>query len=229
MIDIKEIEIVVAGEEHFKYIDEVLEAMSAAAKVRGTGIAKRTHEYVETLMREHKAVLALYHGRFAGFSYIETWSHKLFVTNSGLIVPPEFRGLGVASLIKRRVFQLARERYPEAKVFSLTTGAQVLYMNYKLGFRPVTFDVLTKDQQFWRGCESCVNYDVLRRYGGSKCLCTALLWDPAEHQGQGINDVQAGSEAQAIATPPKKEKVVLAYSGGLDTSFAVKYLTEDCG
>ena len=27
----------------------------------------------------------------------------------------------------------------------------------------------------------------------------------------------------------KKEKVVLAFSGGLDTSFCAKYLTEDCG
>ena len=27
----------------------------------------------------------------------------------------------------------------------------------------------------------------------------------------------------------KKEKVVLAFSGGLDTSFCVKYLSEDCG
>lgn len=231
MIDVNEIEIVVASEEHYGYIDEILDTMSAAAKVRGTGIAKRTHEYVEKVMREHKAVLALYHSRFVGFSYIESWSHRLFVTNSGLIVHPDFRNLGVATRIKRRVFQLARERYPEAKVFSLTTGAAVLYMNYKLGFRPVTFDVLTKDKMFWKGCESCVNYDVLRRYGGSKCLCTALLWDPAEHKNSNVlNDIQENNENTQMTTQQqKKEKVVLAYSGGLDTSFAVKYLSEDCG
>ena len=227
MIDINEIEIVVAGKEHLKYIDELLETMAAAAKVRGTGIAKRTHEYVEKVMLEGKAVLALYHGRFAGFSYIESWDHQLFVTNSGLIVHPDFRGIGVATRIKRRVFALARERYPLAKVFSLTTGAAVLNMNTKLGFKPVTFEVLTRDKKFWKGCESCVNFDILQRNGGQKCLCTALLYDPAEHiDDEPINYETMNNEQN---TPQKREKVVLAYSGGLDTSFAVKYLTEDCG
>ena len=226
MIDINDIEIVVAGKEHLKYIDEIIETMSDAAKVRGTGIAKRTHAYVEKVMLENKAVLALYHGRFAGFSYIESWSHKLFVTNSGLIVHPDFRGIGVASRIKRRVFALARERYPMAKVFSLTTGAAVLNMNTKLGFKPVTFEVLTRDKEFWKGCESCVNYDILQRNGGAKCLCTALLYDPAEHIGEPPVDYMAASSS---TQPKRREKVVLAYSGGLDTSFAVKYLSEDCG
>ena len=226
MIDINDIEIVVAGKEHLKYIDEIIETMSDAAKVRGTGIAKRTHAYLEKVMLENKAVLALYHGRFAGFSYIESWSHKLFVTNSGLIVHPDFRGIGVASRIKRRVFALARERYPMAKVFSLTTGAAVLNMNTKLGFKPVTFEVLTRDKEFWKGCESCVNYDILQRNGGAKCLCTALLYDPAEHIGEPPVDYKAASSS---TQPKRREKVVLAYSGGLDTSFAVKYLSEDCG
>lgn len=186
MIDIKDIEIVVAGESHLKYIDEIIDTMAAAAKVRGTGIARRTHEYLEKVMRQNKAVLALYHGRFAGFSYIESWDHQLFVTNSGLIVHPDFRGIGVATMIKRRVFALARERYPLAKVFSLTTGAAVLNMNTKLGFKPVTFEVLTRDEQFWKGCESCVNFDILQRNGGAKCLCTALLYDPAEHINEEI-------------------------------------------
>ena len=225
MIDVNEIEVVVCDEEHVKYIDEILKTMSDAAKVRGTGIAKRTHEYVEKVMREHKAVLALYHGRFAGFSYIESWSHRLFVTNSGLIVHPDFRGIGLASRIKRRVFALARQRYPLAKVFSLTTGAAVLNMNTKLGFKPVTFEALTSDKQFWKGCESCVNFDILQRNGGQKCLCTALLWDPAEHlDEQPVIEEKMDNKKKEI----KREKVVLAYSGGLDTSFAVKYLTE-CG
>ena len=186
MTDINEIEIVVAGEPHLKYIDEIVETMAAAAKVRGTGIARRTHEYMEKVMRENKAVLALHHGRFAGFSYIESWDHQLFVTNSGLIVHPDFRGIGVATLIKRRVFALARERYPHAKVFSLTTGAAVLNMNTKLGFKPVTFEVLTRDKAFWKGCESYVNLDILQRNDGEKCLCSALLYDPAEHINEEI-------------------------------------------
>lgn len=221
MIDVNEIEVVVAGEEHIKYIDEILATMSDAAKVRGTGIAKRTPEYVKKLMLENKAVIALYHGRFAGFSYIESWSHKEFVANSGLIVHPDFRGIKLATRIKRRIFELSREKYPNSKIFSLTTGAAVLKMNTELGFRPVTFQALTDDDAFWRGCQSCVNYDVLQRYGRSKCICTGLLYDPAEH----VKPAKQAADAQ----PKKREKVVLAFSGGLDTSFCVKYLSEDCG
>lgn len=175
------IEVIVAGEEHIPYVDEILDTINRAAKVRGTGIAKRSPEYVAQKMRERKAVIALSkQGEFAGFSYIESWSNKAFVANSGLIVADKFRGIGLASRIKQRIFRLSREMFPEAKIFSLTTGAAVMKMNFELGYRPVTFDELTDDAAFWRGCESCVNYDILQRNGGHKCLCTGLLYDPAE-------------------------------------------------
>ena len=125
------------------------------------------------------------HGEFAGFSYIESWSNKKFVANSGLIVAPKFRGIGLAKRIKRRIFDLSREMFPEAKIFSLTTGEAVMKMNSELGYRPVTFPSLTDDEAFWRGCENCVNYDILQRYGGTKCLCTGMLYDPAEHVDDG--------------------------------------------
>lgn len=217
------VKIVVAGENEFVYINEILNCIADATKIRGTGIARRSYEYIEKVMRDHKAVVATYEGRFVGFSYIESWDHKLFVTNSGLIVHPDFRGNGIASLIKRRIFELARERYPQAKVFSLTTGAAVLKMNSDLGFKPVTFEVLTTDKAFWQACESCVNYDVLQRNGGEKCICTALLYDPMQH----LNDKP--DDDHDVYHPKHRQKVVLAYSGGLDTSFAVKYLSEDCG
>jgi hypothetical protein len=127
-------------------------------------------------------VVALCNGEFAGFSYIESWSNKEFVANSGLIVADKYRGIGLATRIKRRVFKLSREMYPEAKIFSLTTGAAVMKMNFELGYRPVTFDQLTTDPAFWRGCESCVNFDILQRNGGHKCLCVGLLYDPKETQ-----------------------------------------------
>ena len=190
MIESKEIEIVVASSEHVKYVDEVLDTINRAAKVRGTGIAKRSPEYVKQKMIEGKAVLALYQGKFAGFSYIESWSNKRFVANSGLIVSPEFRGHGVARRIKRRIFDLSREMFPEAKIFSLTTGEAVMKMNNELGFRPVTFPSLTDDEAFWRGCESCVNFDILQRNGRRMCLCTGLMYDPAEH----TDDKQKKSE-----------------------------------
>lgn len=179
-VDPSKIEVLVASEEHVGYVDEILDTINRAAKVRGTGIAKRSPAYVKQKMLEHKAVIALYKGEFAGFSYIECWSNKEFVANSGLIVANKFRGIGLATRIKRRIFQLSREMFPQAKIFSLTTGAAVMKMNFELGYRPVTFDELTTDAAFWRGCESCVNYDILQRNGGHKCLCTGLLYDPSE-------------------------------------------------
>lgn len=176
-----EIEVVVAGPEHELYVDTILQTIADAAKVRGTGIAKRTHEYLATKMKEAKAVIALKGDRFAGFSYIETWGNKRYVTTSGLIVHPDFRGLGVAKKIKDMTFSLARTRWPHAKIFSLTSGAAVMKMNTELGYQPVTFADLTDDEAFWRGCEGCVNVDVLHRTERKYCICTAMLYDPEEH------------------------------------------------
>ena len=177
----KEIKVFVAGPEHEVYVDTILQTIADAAKVRGTGIAKRTHEYLATKMKEAKAVIALCGNVFAGFSYIETWGNKQYVTTSGLIVHPDFRGLGVAKKIKDLTFSLARTRWPHAKIFSLTSGAAVMKMNTELGYQPVTFADLTDDESFWRGCEGCVNVDVLHRTGRKYCICTAMLYDPEEH------------------------------------------------
>jgi len=178
----EEIEVLVAAPEHEIYVDTILETIAEAAKVRGTGIAKRTHEYVATKMKEAKAVIALRKsdGRFAGFSYIETWGNKQYVTTSGLIVHPDFRGLGLAKRIKDMTFTLARTRWPHAKIFSLTSGAAVMKMNTELGYKPVTFAELTDDESFWRGCEGCINVDVLHRTDRKYCICTGMLFDPTE-------------------------------------------------
>ena len=183
-----EIKVFVAGAEHEVYVDTILQTIADAAKVRGTGIAKRTHEYLTTKMKEAKAVIALSGDRFAGFSYIETWGNKQYVTTSGLIVHPDFRGLGVAKKIKDMTFSLARTRWPHAKIFSLTSGAAVMKMNTELGYQPVTFADLTDDEAFWRGCEGCVNVDVLHRTGRKYCICTAMLYDPTEHLPAKIPD-----------------------------------------
>ncbi len=176
-----EIEVKVASKEDEKYVDFILKTIEDAAKVRGTGIAKRTHEYLATKMREAKAVIALSGETFAGFSYIETWGNKQYVTTSGLIVHPDFRGLGLSKRIKDMTFTLARTRWPHAKIFSLTSGAAVMRMNTQLGYKPVTFADLTDDEAFWRGCEGCINVDVLHRTGRKYCICTAMMYDPTEH------------------------------------------------
>ncbi|MCD7713606.1 MAG: GNAT family N-acetyltransferase [Prevotella sp.] len=177
----EEVRVVVADREHEVYVDTILATIEEAAKVRGTGIAKRTHEYLATKMREAKAVIALAGDRFAGFSYIETWGNKRYVTTSGLIVHPDFRELGIAKRIKDMTFTLARTRWPHAKIFSLTSGAAVMTMNTQLGYKPVTFADLTDDEAFWRGCEGCINVDVLHRTGRKYCICTAMLYDPTEY------------------------------------------------
>ena len=135
-----------------KYGAEILDTIRIAAKKRGTGIAERTHEYVATKMKEGKAVIALdENDRFAGFSYIETWGNKSYVTTSGLIVHPDFQGLGIAKRIKDYTFTLARVRWPEAKIFSLTSGDAVMKMNTALGYVPASLNQLTDNQAFWRG------------------------------------------------------------------------------
>ena len=163
-----EIEVLVAGPQHEVYVDTILDTIAEAAKVRGTGIAKRTHEYLTKKMMEAKAVIA--------------------VTTSGLIVHPDFRGHHVAKRIKDMTFTLARTRWPHAKIFSLTSGAAVMAMNTALGYQPVTFADLTEDEAFWKGCEGCVNVDVLHRTGRKYCICTAMLYDPTEHLPAKIPD-----------------------------------------
>jgi hypothetical protein len=176
----EDVKIIIADESHISYVDTILSTIEAAAKVRGTGIAKRDPEYIKKKIREGKAVIALYGDEFAGFSYIETWGNKEYVTTSGLIVPEKFRGMGLARRIKHQTFSLARKRWPEAKIFSLTSGAAVMKLNTALGYLPVTFADLTDDEDFWKGCQGCINYDVLQRTGRRYCICTGMLFDPKQ-------------------------------------------------
>ena len=177
-----QINVLVADASHTKYADEICEEILISARERGTSIARRTPEYVSEKMLAGKAVIAISEdGRFAGFSYIETWGGKEYVANSGLIVAHAFRGLGLAMRIKTRIFELSREKYPNAKIFSITTGAAVMKMNYELGFRPVTFAALTDDPEFWKGCQGCRNFPILESNQYRMCLCTGLLYDPEEH------------------------------------------------
>ena len=177
-----DIHVMVADESHVAYADEVCEEILVSARERGTGIARRTPEYISEKILAGKAIIAIAEdGRFAGFSYIETWGGKEYVDNSGLIVAHAFRGIGLAMRIKRKIFEHSRKLFPNAKIFSITTGAAVMKMNYELGFRPVTFAALTDDPEFWKGCQGCRNYGILEANEHRMCLCTGLLYDPAEH------------------------------------------------
>ncbi|WP_410220943.1 GNAT family N-acetyltransferase [Pedobacter sp.] len=171
----------VALPEHRVFAEEIVTEMAESAKARGTGIAKRSPEYVANKMQEGKSVIAFHKdGTWAGFCYIETWSHGQFVANSGLIVSPKFRKAGLAKAIKEEIFSLSRKLYPKAKIFGLTTGLAVMKINSDLGYEPVTYSELTQDEDFWKGCQSCVNFEILKMKERKNCMCTAMLYDPAE-------------------------------------------------
>jgi GNAT superfamily N-acetyltransferase len=174
------LEIIIANKSHAIYAKIICETIANSANIRGTGIAKRTTDYIIQRMNNQNAVIALDDERFVGFCYIEKWSHGKFVANSGLIVHPDYRGKGIAKLIKEKIFHHSRSKFPGAKVFSITTGLPVMKMNSDLGYKPVTFSELTKDQSFWDGCQTCKNYDVLQRTSQSMCLCTGMLYDPKQ-------------------------------------------------
>jgi N-acetylglutamate synthase-like GNAT family acetyltransferase len=178
----EEIIIRVANSGDVHYAETITTEMEESAKARGTGIAKRSPQYIADKMNEGKAVIAhLTDGTWIGFCYIETWSHGAFVANSGLIVSPAYRKSGVAKNIKKKIFELSRQLFPEAKIFGLTTGLAVMKINSDLGYEPVTYSELTQDEEFWAGCKSCVNYDILMSKERKNCMCTAMLYDPADH------------------------------------------------
>lgn len=170
--------IVIANKTHIVYAEIICKTIADAAKIRGTGIAKRKPEYIATKMENGNAVIALDENKFAGFCYIEQWSHGKFVANSGLIVHPDYRNIGLAKQIKKVIFNHSRNKFPNAKVFSITTGLAVMKLNSDLGYKPVTFSELTNDQTFWNGCKTCKNFDILTRTERKMCLCTGMLFDP---------------------------------------------------
>ena len=181
----KEIIVRVATYLDTHFAQRITDEMESSAKARGTGIAKRSPEYVAAKILDGKAVIAVTRlGQWVGFCYIEAWGHGKFVANSGLIVSPEYRKSGVAKTIKQKIFNLSRQMYPASKIFGLTTGLAVMKINSDLGYEPVTYSELTDDEEFWAGCKSCVNYDILMSKNRKNCMCTAMLYDPADHYKQ---------------------------------------------
>jgi hypothetical protein len=175
--------ILIADPSHQDFAQIICDEMESSAKARGTGIAKRSPEYIREKMREGKAVIAFTEeGIWAGFCYIETWSHGEYVANSGLIVAPAFRKSGLAKNIKKKIFDLSQRLYPGAKLFGLTTGLAVMKINSDLGYEPVTYSELTQDEAFWAGCKSCVNYEILMSKERKNCMCTAMLYDPKDQK-----------------------------------------------
>ncbi len=195
----------VAGEAHASYAEEICSLLEISAQQRGTGIARRSPEYLRRKIETGNAIIALTDdGKLAGFCYIEIWSHGKYVANSGLVVAHDFRQLGLAKQIKRRVFDLARDKYPAAKVFGITTSLAVMKINSELGYKPVTFSELTQDEDFWKGCQSCPNYDILQRCGRKMCLCTGML-APSK-----LEEIEAAQSVSLVEMILKNEAAAVA-------------------
>lgn len=177
----------VASAKHVFWTKEICDVTLSSAIARGTGISGRSPELLESKIRKGEAIIAFTsEGIWAGFSFISSWEEGQYVSNSGLIVAPEFRHTGLAKTIKRKIFELSRQKYPDAKIFSLTTGLAVMKMNHELGFEPVTYSELTTDEVFWENCKSCVNCPILLSKERKNCLCTAMLYDPKHNESLNI-------------------------------------------
>ena len=193
------------------YAETITNEMASSAQARGTGIARRSPDYVSQKIQEGKAVIAVTAtGEWVGFCYIEAWQHGQFVANSGLIVAPAYRKTGIAKKIKHTIFQLSRDRYPNSKLFGLTTGLAVMKINSELGYEPVTYSELTDDEEFWAGCKSCVNYDILMSKDRKNCMCTAMLYEPKQetNKQESVGEVSSKNEVPNLFKKMDVSKLV---------------------
>ncbi|MBD2770046.1 GNAT family N-acetyltransferase [Hymenobacter sp. BT664] len=185
-----------------QYADQLCQWYIDSAKQRGTGIAKREPAYVAHKMASGDSVIAFVDDQLAGFCYIETFDDKTFVVNSGLVVNAEIRKHGVGRAIKQAVFELSRSKYPNAKIFGITTSLAVMKINTELGYKPVTFSELTSSEDFWKGCKSCKNYGILTENERRMCLCTGMLFDGSAPLVQlQVPDFSAGTHDPQLVSP----------------------------
>lgn len=205
-----------AASEHLCFAEELCKLYEESAKKRGTGIAKRDPEYIKEKILQEKAIIAITaDNQLAGFCYIETWEGKNYVANSGLIVKEEFRHHGLAKRIKKFVLEYTRKKFPQAKIFGITTSLAVMKLNSDLGYKPVTFSELTQDDAFWSGCKSCINYDVLTRTNRKNCLCTGMLFDPKEEKKKEFAKVRkVEKKIPAKLKTPKAQRIKVVKTAG---------------
>jgi hypothetical protein len=160
---------------HIPYAKAICQLIEESARERGIGRGKRQVASIVEKIKTGHGIIALQDGELAGFSYIEAWDNESFVVNTGLIVVAKFRTNGLATKIKTMAMALATTKYPNAKLFSLTTTFAVMKMNSALGYQAVTYSELPKNPQFWEGCKSCPNYKTLQKKNHRMCFCTAML------------------------------------------------------
>jgi GNAT superfamily N-acetyltransferase len=195
-----DISIAITGEKDVHYAGHISEMYKQSAQERKIGIALRAPEYLAEKIRSGDAVIAKEGETMVGFAYIETFDGKRYVSNSGLIVATGYRGQGLGRRVKEAIFQLARSRYPNARIFGITTSDIVMKINSELGYRPVAFHQLTQDDAFWNGCSSCPNYDILMRHDRKMCLCTGML-APSHFEAM-VKDIEKFANTPKTVTTP---------------------------
>ncbi len=149
------IQIIVSDPTCVHYAQACAHLIEKASQEPDTAFVKRSAEYLRSKIEEGKAVIVLNQNqRVVGFCYIEAWENGRFIANSGLVIDQEYRDLGLAAKLKRKIFQLSQQMYPDAKLFGLTTSKLVMKINTELGYVPVAFSDLTSDDEFWNSCKS---------------------------------------------------------------------------
>lgn len=174
-----EVRILPATTEHLRYVPAIVQLIEDASNEPGAALAKRSAEYVTSKIEHGFAVIALTEDdKVVGFQCLSPWEGDKFVSHSALVVHPNFRRQGLSREIKGQIVELTRKKFPEAIMFGITLSPSVMSLNTAHGFRPVGYDSLTKDDAFWKGCETCPYHDVLLKMQRTVCLCTALRLDP---------------------------------------------------
>lgn len=147
------------------------------AAARENDIAERSVEWLRAKIEHDRAVVALRGEELVGFGYWSEWEGGRFISHSGLVVQPELRGYGLGRRLKAILVEASRRTFPKATLMSLTTSPQVKALNLSFGFRVVPLDRLTKDEAFWKGCETCRNYAAVRARG-ERCCCEGMILEP---------------------------------------------------
>lgn len=140
-------------------------------------IARREPGFLRSKLVSGRAALGLVGDELVAFGYWSEWEEGRFVSHSGLVVSPAYRGRGLGRRLKLVLFDSSRSRFPEATLMSLTSSEAVKALNRSLGFRVVPLERLTTDPAFWKGCETCRNVAEVRARG-SRCCCEAMILEP---------------------------------------------------
>lgn len=161
-------------------------ALLEEAQRGGAIIAIRPTDYLEGAIREKRAIVAVQGATLVGFAAAHAWESGKYVSHSALVVAPEFRGRHLARRIKRLLLDLTHKRWPDAAVMSLTLSHHVERMNQELGFETVPYCDLTKDPEFWKGCDGCIHQPHLKRNQQQDCHCWAGLLVPVGRKPQKV-------------------------------------------